>query len=155
MSSLLTDGLFQIAYVTNDLDATLEQYRSIYGIENFMVFDSAATLPGPSMLIGMAWRGPVMIELIQPVDHNPVYTNALPETGAKFHHTGHICPGEAEWDKLYGTFEREQIPIALEGQIPGLFKYMYADFRAIDGQYREYVLLDKEGQAFLDQVPRN
>lgn len=158
MVNLATGGIFQLGYVTSDLDRAIERARSVYGIDEFMILDTAELMPIPALRIGMAWHGSLMIELIEPVERpNPVYTDMLPPGSdvARFHHSGHVCPDEAAWDEMLGQLRDNDIAIANSGEIPGLFKFIYGDFRHVDGQYREYALFSEEGRAFLSQIPGN
>lgn len=157
MHQVLNRNIFQIAYVTPDLDAAMAQYRSLYGIDEFLVINTAELNPEPALRVGMAWHGSTMIELIQPIEEpNPVYVDVV--RGSKslttLHHFGHICNDEGEWDEMLAALDAADIPIVVRGNVPGLVTFVYGDFRPINGHYREYVLLQGD-KTFFDQVPRN
>jgi hypothetical protein len=65
----LLSGLYQIAYVTSDLEAGTRQLAAIHGIDRFRVKHDVPSSPGmPEMVLHQAhvFIGSVQIELIQP-----------------------------------------------------------------------------------------
>jgi hypothetical protein len=157
MQQVLNRNIFQVAYVTTDLDAAIAQYRSLYGIEHFLVIDTAGISPNPAIRSGFAWHGSIMVQLIQPIEEpNPIYVDLLrgSESLTKLHHFGHVCSDEAEWNEVCSALDATNVPISHKGDISGVMKYLYADFRPIHGHYREYVLLQGE-RSFFAQVPQN
>jgi hypothetical protein len=158
MHPVLNKNMFQVAYVTTDLDAAIAQYSSIYGIDRFLVINTADFLPKePALRAGFAWHGSLMIELVQPLDeYNTVYTDALRDSHGltKLHHFGHVCSDEAEWLEVRAALDAANIAITRDADVPGLMKYIYADFRSLNGHYREYIL-QHEVDSFFGQVPRN
>lgn len=157
MHQVLNRNIFQLGYVTADLDAAMEQYRSLYGIDKFMVINTADLNPEPALRVAMAWHGPIMIELIQPIDEpNPVYVDVVRASNSltTLHHFGHVCTDEAEWDEMLAALDAENVPVVVRGDVPGLIKFVYGDFRPTNGHYREYVLLQGD-KSFFDQIPRN
>jgi hypothetical protein len=153
----LDRNFFQFAYVTRDLDAAIDHYRSIYGIEQFFMVDTRDFTPDPALRAAFAWHGETMIELVQPVETpNPVYINVLDrsESLTALHHFGHVCSTESEWEEVRAALAAANIPIAREDHIPGLMKFIYADFRAVHGHFREYILQDAP-QSFFGLVPHN
>ena len=156
---MLLNKPFQLGYLTNDLDKAVAAYRDRYGVANFFTFDSAAMSPGPSSRVGLAWTGDVMIELIEP-GADPLSHYRMDFTPGVFairhHHIGHLCRDETAWDKVVGELGRQRFAVAHQGRVPGVVRYLYADTRAVDGHYREYILLEGDGgRAFFDQVPQN
>lgn len=156
--NLATGGIFQLGYVTDDLESAIEQARRAYDIAEFLTVDTSTLMPGPPLRLAMAWSGSLMIEIIEPMTRpNPVYIDMFPPVPgtARFHHSGHVCSDAAQWDGLLAQLEDKNIAIAHRGEAPGLFQWVYADFRHIDGHYREYAVFTDQGRAFLDQVPGN
>jgi len=156
---MLLNKPFQLGYLTNDLDKAVAAYRDRYGVGNFFTFDSGSMSEGRSSRVALAWTGQMMIEFIEPgADPLPHYRmDFTPGVfGLQHHHIGHLCESEAEWDQMLRDLDRYGFPVADDGRVPGVVRYLYADTRAVDGHYREYILLEGEGgRAFFDQVPQN
>jgi hypothetical protein len=112
----------------------------------------------PSILVGLAWVGAVMIELIQSVgEPSPVYAGLLPTDrfAIRLHHFGYLSDSAAHWRSLITKLETCNIPIAFKREGSGLIDVLYADARPMLGHYLEYVLVLPAGKAFLDNVPHN
>jgi hypothetical protein len=157
MRQVLNENIFQFAYVTADLDAAIAQYRSLYGIDNFLVINTAEFNSDPALRAAFAWHGSIMIELVQPIEEpNPIYVDFLrgSESLMKLHHIGHICADEAEWKLVREALDAANVPISREADVPGVMKFFYADFRAINGHYREYIL-QHDDKSFFRMVPQN
>ena len=158
MSRLLTKAMFQIAYVTSDLPAALAHYQELYDIGPFMTFDSASTnSAGPPLLVGLAWIGDIMIELMQSTGHEPNLYDMNFSAGRppiQHHHVGHLLACDEEWDALHAELQARALPIVFEQTIPGFMKLLYADFRATDGHFREYVHLADAGRQMFEAIPR-
>jgi hypothetical protein len=158
MQQVLNKNIFQVAYVTTDLDAAIAQYRTLYGIEQFFVINTGDYNPAePAVRAAFAWHGDIMIEIVQPIEEpNPVYADQLrgSESLTKLHHFGHVCSDEVEWNEARAALDAANVPISREGDVPGVMKYIYADFRPTHGHYREYILQHGD-KSFLGLVPQN
>jgi len=157
MHQVLNRNIFQVAYVTADLDAAIAQYRSHYGIDHFLVINTAEFNPDPALRAAFAWHGATMIELVQPIEEpNPIYVEVLrgSESLTKLHHIGHVCSNEAQWNEVRTALKAANVPISREGDVPGVMKFLYADFRSLNGHYREYILQHGD-KSFFGMVPQN
>jgi hypothetical protein len=157
MQPVLNRNIFQHAYVTTDLDAAIAQYMSLYGLDNFLVINTADFNSDPALRAAFAWHGSIMIELVQPIEEpNPLYIDVLRanESLTKLHHIGHVCSDEAEWNEVRGALDVAHVPISREAEVPGVMKFIYGDFRPINGHYREYILQYGD-ESFFGQVPQN
>lgn len=158
MHQFLNKNIFQLAYVTPDLDEAIAQYRSLYEIDHFFVINNTAEYNSdPAMRAAFAWHGSIMIELTQPIEEpNPIYMDVLrgSESLTKLHHIGHVCSNEAEWNEVRQALDAAYVPISRDGDVPGVMKFIYADFRPIHGHYREYILQYGD-RSFFDMVPSN
>jgi glyoxalase/bleomycin resistance protein/dioxygenase superfamily protein len=157
MHQVLTRNIFQVAYVTADLDTAIAQYRSLYGIDHFLVINTAEFNSDPALRAAFAWHGSVMIELVQPIEEpNPIYVDVLrgSESLTKLHHIGHVCSDEAEWNEVREALDVANVTVSREADVPGVMKFFYGDFRPINGHYREYILQHSE-KSFFRLVPQN
>ena len=96
----------------------------------------------PHLRVALAYRGDVMVELIQPATDVPtVYAHALPAdlTTARLHHLGYIVDDESEWDRIYAHHARLG-NAKVAGMTMESISYCYFDTFADTGHYTEYFL---------------
>lgn len=119
----LHPGLFQICYVTRDLDAGLTLLSAVHGIERFRIKRDVASLPGmPEMNMHQAhvFLGELQIELIQPAGGaDAIYRDFCPADGSlSHHHFGLWIDDRSEYDGLRARSSEQAIPVAFEIAIP-------------------------------------
>jgi methylmalonyl-CoA/ethylmalonyl-CoA epimerase len=88
----------QVGIVVRDLRKTMRNYWSFFGIGTWNIFTYAPPKltetavkekPQPfSMKVALAKRGPVVIELIEPLEGHSVYKEFLSTHGEGIHHLG-------------------------------------------------------------------
>jgi Glyoxalase/Bleomycin resistance protein/Dioxygenase superfamily len=153
MSALL-NGVFQLAYVTNDLDEAAACLRGRYGTGEFAFFRD---LPGSVMEIGLAYAGDMMVELIEPKTGAPeLYSRWIENREGlvvRHHHYGMLIDSADEWEAMRSAYVARGTEIALEGDVPEFLAYLYADTTADLGHYLEYVRLYGGGRAMFASVP--
>jgi hypothetical protein len=156
----LHPGLFQVCYVTRDLDRGVEQLTALHGVERFRIKRDVQALPGmPAMVVHQAhvFLGDLQVELIQPAGGaDAVYRDFCPADGSiRHHHFGLWMDDRAEYDALRGLCAARGVPIAFEIEVPGLGGAIYADLRRSLGHYMEYVHLAPQAKAaYYADVPR-
>ena len=157
----LLSGLFQIGYVTRDLDAGVRQLATVHGIERFRIKRDVPSMPGmPKMLMHQAhaFIGAVQIELIQPAGgDDALYRDfcAADTSAIRHHHFGMWVDDAAEYRGLRAALEEQNIPIVFEASIPNIGGAIYADTRATLGHYLEYVHLKPEAKrVYYADVPQ-
>lgn len=148
----------QLGYVTPDLDQAIGHYTR-HGISKFLVFDTRDTHPDVRyhVRVGLAWTGPVMIELIEPLDRNELYVHALPESGfgIQLHHTGYLVQNDAEFAQAVAWVEAQRMPVASRGRTEGSLEVLFADARQTMGHHLEIIHLFENGRRMFDSVPVN
>ncbi len=148
----------QLGYVTPDLDQAVEHY-SRHGVSKFLIFDTRDTHPHVRhhVRVALAWTGPVMVELIEPLDANELYAHALPEQGfgIQLHHTGYLVENDAEFAEAVAWVEAQRIPVASRGRNEGSLEILFADARQTIGHHLEIIHLFEKGRQMFDAVPRN
>jgi len=157
----LLSGLYQIGYVTRDLDAGVRQLQAIHGIERFRIKRDVRGMAGmPEMLMHQAhvFIGAVQLELIQPAGgDDALYRDVCAaDSGAiRHHHFGMWVDDEAEYAGLRAALAEQNIPVVFDAKIPDIGGAIYADTRATLGHYLEYVHLIPEvkGRYYAD-VPQ-
>jgi hypothetical protein len=156
----LHPGLYQICYVTSDLDTGIAQLAALHGVERFRVKRDVRSPPGmPAMTMHQAhvFLGDVQIELIQPAGgDDAVYRDFCPGDGSlRHHHFGLWVDDRAEYDALPARCAALGVPIAFEIAIPGVGGAIYADLRRSLGHYLEYVHLAPQVKTgYYADVPR-
>lgn len=139
----LLDGHFQNAYVTRDLDRTVEMLKVKYGLENIMRFEPemVVTTPhgeGPAALrVALSWVGDRQIEIIQPVSGLvDLYRDHLPDDDSMRLH--HIGMRTHDYDGVRAAIAAQKRSVVLEAAMEGV-KFAYVDARDTLGHYLEYV----------------
>jgi catechol 2,3-dioxygenase-like lactoylglutathione lyase family enzyme len=156
----LTGEFFQLGYVTRDLDRAIALYRDRYGVAEFLRFDTRATAPagapGPFIEVALAYRGPVMIELIRPDPLAPgIYADALRDDGGvNLHHLGYLVEA-VRFATLARDFRSCGVAVPVESVSPIGLSLFYADTRADSGLFSEFVLPGVGGDRFFASIPRS
>jgi hypothetical protein len=142
----------QIAYVTNDLDAAAALFEREYGAPGFYKFDNMQVAqPGdPQLRIGLARVGGVEIELIEPLGSTAsIFSRHLPEDrtelAIRFHHVAIRIEGSLEdWERHRAAIDTRRHPIAYQGALGDLLRFLYTDERTALGHYVEHVWMSPE-----------
>lgn len=148
----------QIAYVTSDLDRAFEIYAKHYGAPKFFELPLPRNPDGspPPLRIGLANVGGIEIELIQPAPSATLYADALPKDGSfaiVFHHVCIRIEGDmAAWERHRASIDETEHPIALEGAVGDMVRYVYTDERARLGHYLEHVWYSPEHLAHMKKA---
>ena len=80
------DGLYQVAYVTNDFERALKQFGDTHRIAQFMQLPKLSYVTGPGREavcnIALAYVGAIEIEVIEPLEGDvQLYRDYLPKDG--------------------------------------------------------------------------
>lgn len=153
---LLRAEHFQIAYVTNDIEATCDLFGRQLGIREF------ARLEGPNGEGGQiraefAWAGSVMYELIQASGPGAeIFTSKMPQTDdyvLQHHHFGFLIANQAQWDGVLANAKRNGWNLPYKGVNP-LVEVCFVEVPGLP-HYLEYLFATEAGLAFFESVPRN
>ena len=162
-ASLLSLGtMFQLGYVTNDLEAAVDDFGERLGVRDFHIVDvgAAAGKPVPhGARIAMAWSGATMVELIQPLgEPAPVYVDDLAPPGdlvVKFNHVGLTVPEEGRWRIMLDRLAEHGLEVAWRGSDPARLDVAYVDARATLGHYVEFIRDCPAIRELMARVPHN
>jgi Glyoxalase/Bleomycin resistance protein/Dioxygenase superfamily len=160
----LLANVWQLGYVTTDLDRALDQLGSRFGLQHHFRIptgDSTWHL-GDQVLpfeanFAMAARGGLIVELIEPVGGEVgFYRDALPDDGSfaiRLHHYAAFVPtGQAEWDRLAGMLGDAGLQFGHTLIIPGRVRAGYVDTRADLGHYLEICQLEQGDLDFFGEL---
>lgn len=148
-------GLFQIGYVTHDLDRAIASYAPLAGTEfATMDIDLPAQTPDGDKVVGVrvavAWIGGMQVELIQPVSgHIDCYLESLPadrsDATPRLHH---LAVRRDDLEQMRAEVAAMGVPVLFETGGNGIHS-MFVDARAQLGHHLELVCSSAEGWAML------
>ena len=151
---------FQVAYVTDDAKVAAEILGRHYGVTKWDLMDMAA-IHGPgsaARIIGNAWVGDMMIEVIEPDENvESIYRNWRKDSTARvrFHHLGFLVDSAEEMEAAKRQLAASGFPIVVDGSFGEVLDYAYADTTAELGHYYEMIRLKEQGQSFFGRIPVN
>jgi hypothetical protein len=151
-------NIWQVAYVTRDLDEGMALLRRHYGVESTEVpTDGATFLVGDEpaewdVRISMGARGGLIVELIEPVGGEvDFYRRFLPaDGGLGFHHlASHMPVGDEAWAALGDTLAAAGLRVDYTVLIPDRVRAGYVDTTAELGHYLEICQLQEADIEFF------
>ncbi len=130
--------VFQVAYVTRDLDADIAHWTQVMGVGPFFTFPTPLDfewleLKGERVApdsdvfggVAVAYSGDTMIELIQPGSVASPYTDFLGAGRNGVHHLGTFTD---QYDYHMAAARKSGIGVAMEGKLPlSRFAYLETD----------------------------
>jgi hypothetical protein len=153
-------NIWQVCYVTRDLDEGMALLRRHYGVESTEVpTDGATFLVGDEpaewdVRISMGARGGLIVELIEPVGGEvDFYRRFLPANGSGglgFHHLASYMPlGDDAWAALGDTLAAAGLRVDYTVLIPDRVRAGYVDTTAELGHYLEICQLQEADVEFF------
>ena len=157
----LLSSIWQVCYVTRDLDAGMTELRERYGIEStevpteggtFLVGDEPAEW---DVRVSMgARRGPI-VELIEPIGGEvEFYRRALPpDGGLGFHHIATYVPlGDEAWSSIGDILAGAGLRFDYTVLIPDRVRAGYVDTTALLGHWLEVCQLQPADTEFFSSL---
>ncbi len=157
-------NVWQLGYVTTDLDRAIDELGTTLGLEHCLRLPSGgATFHAGDEVVpweskfAMAARGGLIIELIEPVSGEVgFYRDLLPADGSfalRLHHLAMFAEtGDAEWDRLGGLLATAGLRFDYTMVIPGRVRAGYVDTRALLGHFIEICQLQAEDLDFFSSL---
>jgi Glyoxalase/Bleomycin resistance protein/Dioxygenase superfamily len=157
-------NIWQLGYVTNDLDRALGQLSRRFGLEHqFRVPSGGATFMHGDEVVpwearfAMAARGGLIVELIEPVSGEVgFYRDVLPADGSfaiRLHHLAALIEsGDAAWERAGEMLDRAGLRFDYTMVIPGRVRAGYIDARAELGHFLELCQLDTQDIEFFSTL---
>lgn len=152
-------NVWQVAYVTRDLDEGIELLRERFGIESTEVPTEGATfLVGEEpadwdVRVSMGARGGLIVELIEPVGGEvDFYRRFLPADGSGlgFHHLATFVPvGDEAWAALGDVLAAAGLSVDYTVLIPDRVRAGYVDTSRELGHYLEICQLQSADVEFF------
>jgi hypothetical protein len=153
-------NVWQVCYVTPDLDRGMEELRDLMGIENSI----EVPVEGATFMkrgeevdweprVAMGARGGLIVELIEPVSGEvEFYREALPTDGGAlgFHHLAMLVPlGDEAWSSVENVLGENDMSFEYTILIPERARLAYVDTRAQLGHWIELCQLQKADTDFF------
>ncbi|MGX9787758.1 hypothetical protein [Mycobacterium sp. MMS18-G62] len=151
-------NVMQLAWATTNLDKSLEQFREIYKVPEFLVMEQKfpADVFGEKgemhLRLALANVDNIQFELIEPIGDgvNRIYRDELPRDGNHANVFHHICvkvDGDlSDWDSHLAALGTHQ-PIVYTGDLGPGARVVYTDERDSIGMYVEHVWFGPELEA--------
>jgi methylmalonyl-CoA/ethylmalonyl-CoA epimerase len=127
----------QIAIVVRDIDAALEQYHRTLGWGPWNVYEHKPPAlhdtylhgePTEFTMIGAETHvGPIVVELLEPVDGPSIYKEWLDTHGEGLHHIAVMRPNPAESEATLARFQQLGAGVLMEGRIGETIHFYYLD----------------------------
>jgi hypothetical protein len=159
MSTVQSLGKFlQLGYVCRDIEKAMATFSERCGVHDFGTMEGPMPQFGrePIQKIALAFRGDVMVELIQPqLDLPSVYDHAIPtnEVTARLHHLGYVLADENEWNSVH-EHHAKLGNARVAGADHDMVRYCYFDTFADTGHFTEYFLPGPDMLAFWASLTR-
>jgi hypothetical protein len=142
--NILEGWHYQNAYICDDIEAAIAQFRTHTDTGEVAIHDVDQTISTPtgpkrvSSRLAFIWIGDLQYELIQiVVDETGIYANCQSNGGPlRFHH---ICMRVDNWDSFRAKVDQQDFPLVMERAGDDQLKFLYLDARATLGHYLEYV----------------
>ena len=154
-------NIWQVCYVTPDLDRGMTELRDLFGIENATevptegaTFKKGAEAVRWDVRVAMGARGGLIVELIQPVAGEiEFYRRAIPtdeDSVLGFHHLAMLVPlGDEAWSSLERLLADHGLSFEYTILIPDRARLAYVDTRAMLGHWIELCQLQKADTDFF------
>ncbi|HTT43585.1 MAG TPA: VOC family protein [Steroidobacteraceae bacterium] len=151
------NGIIQMAYVVEDLDAAMAQWRTSLNVGPWFVLEHftgekplyRGQHSRAAVKLAMGFAGHMNVELIQPKNDEPsVYREVIERRGYGFHHFG---VATWEFDAAVAKYERAGHALAFVAAVPSGGRVGYMDTTAVLGGFTELIEL---GGAFEEVFGR-
>jgi hypothetical protein len=156
-----TSNFVQFGYVTDDIDAAIAKLSDSCGVSRWrrgnpirlrVQADTSCTIKA-----ALAYVGPTMLELIQPIDGDmSLFGPAMPKGergGIRLHHLAYGVRSQEEWRQLVHAVQAKEVRVTKVDDPDLPLRTLYVDFGL--GHHNEYLLLDEAGQKLFASVPQN
>jgi len=158
--SIASGPVIQVAWVTDDLDATERLLAEQFGVGSWtripdVVFGpDATTLRGEPvemvLHVSLGYSGDLQLELIEPVRGPGIHREFLDAHGPGLHH---VCFAVDDVDAACAAAEAAGVPVLMRGSMmDGEIEFAYVDGSAGGAPYVELARIGPQMQAFYDAV---
>lgn len=149
---LLGYELFQLAYVTNDLERAVKLLGESYAITNWSYIEAGV------MRVALAWTNGQQIELIETAkeQYQPLYDDWIGRKGdfvIRHHHYGYFINSEEEWALLRQQITKAGRKMWMDIEVEAM-KVIYIEAPEL-GHFLEYIFPNEAGGAYYSSLAAN
>jgi extradiol dioxygenase family protein len=155
-AGLYRNDLFQIAYVTNDIERAMQVFAERYGVKEWRRMEGALK-EGGHIRVEFGWAGGSLFEVTQADGAgSELYRQGLPadEFAVRFHHLGFFIPTEAAWNALLKEIADGGVKVLNETNVPGFLQARIVEAPDL-GHWIEYIYPEAGGVAYFQGCPSN
>jgi len=116
-----------IGVVVKDIDKTVEYYSSMWGLgpwkklersptKEQMLADGAYNWPYGLRVAAARW-GPMVLELLQPVEGKSIWADFLETNGEGIHH---LCFDVSNWDEVVAQLKKQGAKLMIGAKLEGV-----------------------------------
>lgn len=152
-------GVTQIAWVTDDLDATEGMLSTVFGVKKWTRIpdvhfgpDTCTYRGAPAdftATIALSYLDDMQLELILPVSGMSIYTEFLDRHPAGLHH---VCMEPPDLDAALAHATARGMEVVQDGVMPGGMRFAYLSAPAAALPYMELAFVPPEIRAFYDYI---
>jgi len=154
-------NVWQVCYVTPDLDRGMKELRDLLGVENAteVPVEGASFMKGDEEVewvprVAMGARGGLIFELIEPVSGEvEFYRRELPtdeSSALAFHHLAMLVPlGDEAWGSVEELLSQHGLGFEYTILIPDRARLAYVDTRGLLGHWIELCQLQQADTDFF------
>jgi catechol 2,3-dioxygenase-like lactoylglutathione lyase family enzyme len=161
--SIANGPITQIAWVTDDIDATERLLSGQFGVGAWTRIPHVRFGPDDTTLRGepvdftihvsLGYAGDLQLELIQPVAGETIHAEFLAAHGPGLHH---VCFDVDDVDVACANAEAAGHPVLMRGSMmDGAIEFAYVDGSAAGAPYIELARLGPDMRAFYDAVKQS
>ncbi|ALR11894.1 lactoylglutathione lyase [Mycobacteroides saopaulense] len=149
----------QIAWVTDDLDATEGMLSAVFGVKKWTRIPDVHFGPNTctyrgapadfTATIALSYLGDMQLELILPVSGTSIYTEFLETSPAGLHH---VCFEPPDLDAALDHARARGAEVIQDGVMPGGMRFAYLSAPAAALPYMELAFVPPEIRAFYNYI---
>ncbi|MQY20360.1 VOC family protein [Nocardia macrotermitis] len=156
------ETITQVAWVVTDIAATERFLSTCFGVRAWTRLPDVRFGPETCWYrgepadftahIGLAYRGAMQFELIQPVRGVSIYSEFLERSGPGLHH---ICSEPADFDAALEAASAQGIEIVQHGDMFGEMRFAYLDGAAAGVPFLELAEIGPNMRQMFERIERD
>jgi len=156
--SLVGGPIYQICWVVEDMDASVQWFTDTLGVPRWMRMDNIHFGPETCIYrdepadfvidLAIGYAGEQQVELIKPVSGKSIYADHIAEHGAGMHHVAFSLD---DFEATVADARARGVTISQSGRLGGM-KFAYVDGSAVGASYIELMWMPPEMHAMFESL---
>jgi len=156
--SLVSGPIYQICWVVEDMDASVQWFSDTLGVPRWMRMDGIHFGPdtcryrdAPADFVidlAIGYSGEQQVELIKPVSGLSIYADHLDQHGPAMHHVAFALD---DFEETVAEARASGVTISQSGSLGGM-KFAYVDGTAVGATYIELMWMPPEMIAMFESL---